>query len=783
MSDNMTRIINDSFTAYAGAVLQSRALVDVRDCLKPSARQIFYCLYTDKFLHNKPFQKTIKALGSAMRVYIHGDSSAEGVLMRAGQNFAMRYPLVDVEGNGGTLAMSGNWAAARYTSSRLTHLTSCIFDSIEKETIKEWRDNYDDTEQYPAVLPSKGFYNIVNGTMGIGIGAASSIPQFNIKDVNNALEHLLLNPDCDFEDIYCPPDFATGGILINEKEVKESLKNGTGSACKLRAKMDYNQRENCLVVTELPYSVYTNTICGELEGILESEDNPGIDRFNDLTGSTANIKIYLTKDANVAKVTKYLYKNTSLQYFYGINMTMLDKGKYPKVFTWKEALQAHIDHEKEVYRNGFLYDISKIEKRIHIIDGLLICLASIDEVVKVIKASSSTADASQKLQANFKLDEVQAKAVLDMKLSRLAHLEVEKLKNEKNELVTERDRLKAILENVDLFNKELINTWKELSKKYGDAHRTQFVQVIENDEEEEIPNPEDVVVIVTRNGKVKRVPKENFKVQRKNGKGVRTIEDAILTTLSTNTIDTIMFFTNNGKVYRLPVNEVPEGVVGVPISSLVEFEKDEEVIAATSICRKSKDKYVLFFTKNGMIKKTAIDEYFKTKRSRGGLAAIKLSAGDTIANVVFADEEEVLVVTKNGMSIRFDTSAIAAIGRMTVGVKAIKLDTNDEVLCGLPITENLSYLAIFTTNGIAKRTDISEYPVQGRGGKGVLTYKSNDNAGGIIGAALVTKDDNILLCGKPNSICVSAADIPTLGRAAVGNQMIKSSKISSIVKI
>ena len=330
---NMKKIIEESFSQYAGAVLQSRALVDVRDCIKPSARQIFYCLYTDKFLPSKPFKKTLKAIGSAARMYIHGDSSCEGVIMRAGQPFAMRYPLIEIEGNEGNLMQSGNWAAPRYTASRLSKISEGLFNTIEKETINDWRDNYDDTEQYPTVLPSRGYYNIVNGTQGIGIGAASSIPQFNIRDVNKALETLLLNPDCSFDDIYCPPDFCTGGILLNEEEVKESLRNGRGNACKLRSVVEFDNKERCLIVTQIPYSVYTNTICGELENILNDEEhNPGIDRFNDLTGITPLIKIYLTKKATPERVLRYLYKNTSLQSHYGINMTMLEDGRFPKVF-------------------------------------------------------------------------------------------------------------------------------------------------------------------------------------------------------------------------------------------------------------------------------------------------------------------------------------------------------------------------------------------------------------------------------------------------------------------
>ena len=288
----LKQVISESFSQYAGAVLQSRALIDVRDGLKPSARQILYCMDKYKYTADKPYQKTMAAIGEALKhFYIHGDGSCEGIIMRAGQPFAMRYPLVSVKGNGGNLMESGNWAAPRYTEARLSKIADYLFNDIEKETVDEWRDNYSETEQYPSVLPSKGFYNIVNGTMGIGIGMACSVPQYNIKDINNALIYLIDHPDCSFDDIYCAPDFATGAVLINEAEVKESMKNGQGFACKLRSVVEFDQKERCFVVTEIPYSVYTNTICGELEEIIESEENPGVERFNDLTGSTPLIKI------------------------------------------------------------------------------------------------------------------------------------------------------------------------------------------------------------------------------------------------------------------------------------------------------------------------------------------------------------------------------------------------------------------------------------------------------------------------------------------------------------
>ena len=317
---------------------------------------------------------------------------------------------------------------------------------------------------------------------------ASSVPQYNLREMNEKLEYLLLHPDCEFEDIYIAPDFATGAILLNENDVKNSMKKGNGFACKLRSVVEYDKKDNCFVVTEIPYGVYTNTICGELEDIINGEENPGVDRFNDLTGKTPLIKIYLAKKANPDRVLKYLYKNTSLQSHYGINFTMLDNGRFPKVFTWKEMLQAHIDHEKEVYRRGFEFDLKKIEDRLHIIKGLLKVIEDIDNVVRIIKTSESVQVARQQLMTSYNLDEVQVKAILDMKLSRLAHLEVEKLKSEKTKLENERNFIYNIIRNEELFNNELIKGWREVAKKFGDNRRTQILNISKEDEEQKHMN-------------------------------------------------------------------------------------------------------------------------------------------------------------------------------------------------------------------------------------------------------------------------------------------------------
>lgn len=782
MSD-LKQTITDAFVQYSGAVLQSRALVDARDCLKPSARQIFYSMYSHKLMHTNSFKKTVNAVGMAMvDFYIHGDTSAEGIIMRAGQPFAMRYPLIEVEGNGGSPIESGNWAAMRYTSARLSEFSNYLFTDIKKDTIAEWRNNYDDTQQYPAVLPSKGFYNIVNGTTGIGIGMASSVPQFNIKDINLALEKLTLNPNCTFDDIYCAPDFATGAILVNASEVKEAIKNGHGASCKLRSVINYDAKENCLEVTEVPYGVYTNTICKELEEIEQREDNPGIERHNDLTKKTVLIKIYLHKGVIPEKVIRYLYKETSLQYYFGINFTLLDAGRFPKVFTWKQLLQAHIDHEKDVYRRGFEYDINQYRHRIHIIDGLLICLANIDEVIAAIKQANSVADAKTALIKNFILDEDQAQAVLDMKLSRLAHLEIEKLKQEKTDLYAEIARIEAILNDAVKFNNELIAGWRAVAKKYGDSRRTQILDISSEKADDEAIAPENCMIILTHGNTIKRIPSDIYKPQKRKGKGVKIQDELTSMIIRTTTADSLMIFSDSGKLYRLPVADIPNGdnkSKGIPVDSLVAMEHGEHAQVIYSLYRNTKSEYVCFITKQGYMKKTELSEYTKT-RKKTGLSAITLREGDQLANVVLLKDEDVIVVTKKGYALRLSTTDWAASSRLTVGNIAINLKEDDEVVCVLPIHNDTDDLGLFFDGGYGKRVRLNEIPKQNRRTRGIMVSKGEND---IVAATLIQDGDQVLIFGDKNSILLEATEIPVMGRAAQGNLMIQNKQIKSVSKI
>ena len=774
-------VIENSFTQYTGAVLQSRALIDVRDGLKPSARQIFYSMLSRKLTSANPHKKTANAVGMAMAdFYIHGDSSCEGVIMRAGQNFAMRYPLVDVKGNAGSLMESGNWAAMRYTESRLSKLTDVLFADIDKDTITEWRDNYDNTKQFPAVLPTKGFYNIVNGSMGIGVGLACSIPQYNLRELNNALIHLIDNPDCDFNEIYCAPDFATGAILYNESDVKESMKNGTGFACKLRSVVEFDSKERCFVVTEIPYGVYTNTICGQLEEIVNGEDNPGIERFNDLTGSTPLIKIYLAKKANPDRVLKYLYKNTFLQYHYGINFTMLDNGRFPRVFGWKEMLQSHIDHERLVYRRAFEFDLNKIKSRIHIIDGLLICMASIEEVVQTIRNSASSADASKALQSKFLLDDVQAKAVLDMKLSRLAHLEVKKLENERAELQGQAEAIERILNDEELFKEEIKKGWREVAAKFGDARRTKIINISKDDEE-----PTEIKTLqisLTNKNNIYLSEASTLYTQKRGGVGNKAKLEAgeyVLLTESIDSNEELAFFTRGGDFYHYPVSALAVGE-RVAIEALFGMSSAERIVGLSSFNKRRAKKNIVFCTKNGIIKKSELAEY-NLKRS-GSLRAINLDANDEIASILFIDEEDIGIMTEQGNFIRITTTDIRPIGRIAKGVRGIKLNDGDAVCCAYPITKNTKYIISVTASGLFKKTSISEFTVQGKNTKGSKIHKltEKDRMADFISLA---DEGEVLVASTRSCIKISVNDIPTLSRVTQGAKAIKMNDTDKIVGI
>ena len=772
-------VIEDSFIQYSGAVLQNRALVDVRDGLKPSARQIFYSMLLNKLTHDKPYKKTANAVGMAMAdFYIHGDSSCEGVIMRAGQPFAMRYPLIDVKGNAGSLIESGNWAAMRYTESRLSKISNVLFTDINKDTIDEWRDSYDNTKQYPAVLPTKGYYNVCNGAMGIGVGMACSIPQYNLKEMNNALEHLLLNPDCPFEDIYIAPDFATGAVLLNEDEVKASMKKGNGFACKLRSVVEYDKKENCFVVTEIPYSVYTNTICGELEEIINSEENPGVDRFNDLTGKTPLIKIYLVKKANPNKVLKYLYKNTSLQSHYSINFTMLDNGRFPRVFTWKEMLQAHIDHEKEVYMRGFQFDLKKIEDRLHIIEGLLKVIEDIDNVVRLIKSSESTAVARERLMSTYNLDEVQTKAILDMKLSRLAHLEVEKLKSEKTKLEKEREFIYNIINNESEFNAQLIKGWREVADKFGDARRTQILNISKDDEEP--TETQELLINLSNQNNIYVTTTSTLYTQRRGGVGNKfkmSKGEYVIATASGTNLDTVLLFSNLGNCYHVTPSELPFEQV-IPIESIVEIGAHEKIEELVFLNKKNQKEHIIFFTRKGILKKSKLSEY-NIKR-KGGVKALNLDTNDEIVSILFVNDERVGMMTARGQFVVCETKDVRPIGRAARGVKGITLNDGDELVSARAIPADTKEFLTISEKGYIKRTTAKDISVTGRATKGSKIHSLKDADDKLISFTPITNEQETIVVSSNAQIKINLNEINLLSKGAQGTKSMKLSNAKVI---
>lgn len=775
MEKNLTPIIKDAFLQFSGAVLQSRALPDAKDLLKPSARQIFYCLYTDKFVHDKPFQKTLKAIGSCFRLYIHGDASAEGVIMRAGQPFAMRYPLIDVEGSYGTLLSSGSWAAPRYSGARLSALANYLFADINKDTIDEWRDNYDNTEKYPMVLPSKGFYNIVNGSYGIGVGASCSVPTYNLREVNTALIKLLWNPDISFDEIYCVPDFPTGAILINPDDVKESHRHGNGAACKLRSVIEWDTKERCLVVSEIPYMLYTETLCKEFEEILNSDENPGIERFNDLTGEKPLIKIYLAKSANPDKVIKYLYKNTSLQTHYGVNFTMLENSRYPRVFTWKELLQAHLDHETSVYTRGFQFDLKKIIDRLFIIDGLIRAYNQIEEVIRAIKQAADSKNASIALQRLLSINERQAKAILDLKLARLSHLDIDKLLKEQADLETEKARIQAILADESLLKKEIEKGLREVMDKFGDERRTQILNLSadENDEPVEVKKYQ---VSLTNQNEIYVNEISSLYSQSRNTVGSKMkLADGEYITYSTScmTGDVLLFFTQKGQMYARPLSSFENEK-----KTYLDFAGDDKVLTLTSYNKTTSARYVIFITKQGFVKKTELKEY-NTNRS-SGIKAIEFAAGDELVNVLLMNEENLALATKKGQFLIIETDAINAIGRATKGVRGIKLGLGDEVSSARAITSEKEVVVV-SKEGLAKRLSVDELPIQGRYTKGIKAMPE-----GIVDFVTLQNERELVVISTSARLRIKTGDLPLQSRTAQGVKTLKmagKNEVIGLVKI
>ncbi len=686
----------------------------------------------------------------------------------------MRYPLIDFHGNQGSQAGDGP-ASSRYTECRLSKIAEQgLLEGLKKNNV-DMIYNYDETQKEPVTLPAIFPNLLCNPNSGLGVAVASSWLPHNLREVAQAIFDYM-----DGKEPMLPgPDFPTGGIVINKNDIPGIMKTGHGSV-KVRGK--YRIEKQSIIFYEIPYGVSTESLLEEIGEVCEGKEVEGVSEVRDESDKKGlRLVIVCGKTANPESVVKKLFAKTNLQSSISYNQVAL-VNKTPTELNLKDCIKIYIEHNIDCLIRETQYDIKKAEERKEIIEGLLKALADIDDIIALIKKSESSSAAKENLIKKYNFTENQAKAILAMRLSSLAKLEGVELEQE----------LKGLLANLREWNELIINREKQtdkirerlqsLVKAFGDERCTELVQINDSKERKEIEEvvPEEVVVILTQTGYIKRIPKTSFKTQKRGGKGIKNQDEAILTSISTNTIDNLMLFTSKGKMYKLIVDNIPAGTnvsKGININSLINIEPDEKIIAATSLQYKSNAKYVVFFTKKGLIKKTSLNEYMKIKRS-SGIAAINLKDGDSLANVVFMNEEDVIVVTRNGMSIHFPTNEIAAIGRTTSGVKSIKLAENDEVLVGLPIYDNTSYLAVFTERGLAKK--INEMPLQLRGGKGVILYKPDETTGAIVGAVMAKDEDSILLVGKTNSICIKVTEIPLLARTSMGNIMMKGDVVSVI---
>lgn len=760
---DIKKIVEDSFARYAGNVIMNRAICDARDLLKPSARMLMYCqMAITKNIPSKPFVKSARVVGDALgHYYEHGDSSCYGTYMRMSKPFAMRYPLEDCQGNNGTLNNTSDEASMRYTELRLNPLGYSLFGDIDKETIFEWSNNFDETEKYPKVAPSKGYYNICNGTVGLGIALSSSIPQFNLREVNEALIKLLWNPDIPFEEICVMPDYATGALLLNADEVKKSLEIGSGSAAKLRSVIEYDKSKRALIVRELPYGVYTETISAQIQQLLEKEPNCGIDNVNDASHKKPDYEIYLTKNASPEKVLKLLYKETSLENFSGINMTVLVDGKKPAVLGLRELFQAHLDHEKTVYINGFQFDRRKILARLHILEALIKAISMIDEVVKIIKQSADTKSASIGLQKLLDIDEAQAKAILDLKLSRLTHLDVSKLTSEKAELEKELARIEAILANEVLLKKEIEKGLREVAEKFGDARRTQILNLEETEEGEAVEKKR-LSVSFTNKGGVFSNEISTLYTQKRGSVGTRLkLEkgEYIVENVVGDSTELVLLFTSNGLCRKMTLGDFKIGE-----KNYLQLDEGEQLCAATLMAYKD---YVLFATRNGMVKKTLLSNFSIGRNST--VKSLTLTKGDALISVCFLNKERIGILTKGGNFVIIKSEDVREVGRVAQGVKGITLKEGDEVVSVRAIPDSTVEILSATSNGDAKRTSITEYGVQGRATKG-LKIQNGAQFGDFYP---LTNESEILANGTATQLCLSISDIALSGRATQGVRLMK----------
>lgn len=781
MQNDLKQELGVNFIEYAVAVNTDRAIPDAKSGLKPVAKRILFSAYEHGQSSNKPHVKCANIVGNTMaELHPHGDTSIYGALVRLSQNWVMRYPLIDFHGNNGNIAGDGP-AHYRYTEARLPKLVEDgMLAGLKKKNV-DFMLTYDEANEEPVTLPAIFPNLLCNPNTGIGVAMACNWLPHNLNEVAQAINDYL-----DGKEPMLPgPDFPTGGLIINQNDLPNIIKTGHGSV-KVRGKYKIDKRQ--IVFYEIPYGVSTESLLAEIGKACEAKEIEGITDIRDESNKKGlRIVFECSKDIAPEAVVMQLFAKTDLQTSISYNQVALID-KTPTELGLKDCIKIYVEHNIDCICREAKFDLEKALARKEIVDGLIKALEDIDNVIAIIKKSESAAKAKIALMEAYKFTDAQAQAIVDMKLGRLANLEKIELQEERKELEDKINHLNSLISSHDLQEKELRSRLATIVKKYGDARRTEITQIDIKPEEKEKANiiPEDVAVIVSQNGEIKRIPAASFKIQKRKGKGVKTEDKAIMTAFATNTLDTLLIFTSKGKMYRTVVNNIPAGTStskGTPISTLIKLDDvSEKVVAVTSLATGTDAKYILFVTKNGMLKKSALEEYFKTKRNCG-IIAINLKDGDSIASIAFVNDEDIVLASKKGFASHIKTSDIAPTGRVTLGVKGMKLEDKDCILSAMVVENENEDIATFLSSGEGKRVSLKELPPQGRNGKGLTIFKPQGSEE-LINVLLVTDENNLLIIGKPNSICISAKDLPVMStRTAKGNLLIENSKIVSVTKI
>ena len=779
---NINQELSQNFLDFSYEANSQRAFADARDGLKPGQRACLWEMYSKGYSSTKPHVKSAKISGGVISSWWpHGNVAIYDTFARMSQSWINNIPEVDWHGANGSIQISGEAAADRYTEARLSKSTEDgLFVGIKKNNVP-MKLNFSEDEEWPEVLPALYPRLMVNGCQGIGSTIANVWLPHSLDELAEVINEYLKTDIINYSKL--APSFPTGGIIVNKDELESIYKTGKGKVI-LRAKTEIVG--NNILITEIPYQIYVEPFIESVRQLILKDELTNIVNITNKSNKK-QLLIEIECDANPSLVLTKLFQKTDLQKTFNANQYALI-GKTPKLLNFKDYIDTFLNHNYQCIEKEYTYDLEKSKKRLEIVEGLIKALEDIDNIIALIKSSNSSKDAVINLINKYQFTENQAQAIVNMKLGRLAHLEVIELNQEKIDLTSTITNCEDVIAHLDKKKQIFIERFNAFVKKYPNPRKTQLTQLNYNPNvEKEIVNvePEKCVVVMTEGGTIKRIPITSFRIQKRNGKGVKSQEDITHCVIRTNTIDNLMLFTNKGIMYKLLVNDIPVGTnasAGTPISALVKMSAGEQVITIYSIYRDTDAKYVLFATKQGLIKKVPLEEYTGV-RKKTGVSATTLHDGDNLANVSLIKDEQLIVLTKNGYAIKINSNELGTSSRIAMGVKAINLTEGDEVACVLPIRDATDYFGIFARNGFSKKINLSELPLQKRAGRGIVVYKPTVETGKIIDASLINDTDNLFICGDKKNICISAKDIVCSGRTAIGTSVIKNEKIKKVTKI